>query len=54
MQSNVPNKQQTAGSTPAVCPDCKGTKKVVAKGDGRIVTCYRCRGTGVSGGYSVK
>ena len=55
MQTNQPNKQQTAGSAPAVCPDCKGEKKLIAKGDGKLVSCYRCRGTGVDrGGYSTK
>jgi hypothetical protein len=56
MMKDAENKmQQAAGNVTAVCPDCKGEKKLIAKGDGKLVSCYRCRGTGVDrGGYSTK
>jgi DnaJ-class molecular chaperone len=47
--------QQAAGNQSAACPDCKGKGNMIAKCDGKLVSCYRCRGTGVDrGGYSTK
>lgn len=41
-----PNKQQTASSPPAVCPICKGVKKIKSADGITMLSCYLCRGTG--------
>lgn len=43
---------QSTQQKDAVCPVCKGRRRVEVKGN--LVTCQRCRGTGKAGQYSTK